>query len=186
MVKFLKRLLGQSSFVGDLALGDWTPVPAGACAAVAAHEWVSSFEPPPIQRSWPSEASYLDALTDEERAIVLAQRECKTPAVPPPIPIPDDDQQFRQVVVSCGEHLSAEELKIIRQQLGGLAEVTEPVALQGVDDRIEAAWFAIGEDLDERDDQTPIAADLQHELEQRVRELPAAAYRKFSLVTAKA
>jgi hypothetical protein len=126
MAGFFKRLLGNNELIGDLAAGDWSPVPAYAAASGVGLTSLFDEAPPtprpPRPRQRRRSLRFLGFLSREERTIVERQqaapqnpRPLAAPAAPAAPAAGGDD--WVGVLRSYGEHLTDDELAIIRKQL---------------------------------------------------------------------
>jgi hypothetical protein len=144
-MRLLRRLLRDSQDLpGDIATGDWSPVPAGVSAQAldleallteevplprrAALDWEPGPEEaiscPPIRlRSDPRPPAAASRFTPEELAIIEEQRRAAAAPVAAPVQpvqpasVPEPRQSWVDVLKTFGESLTDSELRIIRQQL---------------------------------------------------------------------
>ena len=134
-MSFLKRLISRNLPPGELATGDWSPVPPSASAQPtdvvawlqpAAKPVRPDLEDEPLRPMEPVER-YMQHLSAEELAIIQEQQEAQerqqepSPAPPEPEPQPRPQvsrpSRWVEVLSSYCEHLTDAELRIIRQQL---------------------------------------------------------------------
>jgi hypothetical protein len=132
-MSILKRLISRNLPPGDLATGDWSPVPPSASAQPTdVVAWLQpapkpvrlDLEDAPLRPMEPVER-YMQHLSAEELAIIQEQQAAQErqqeppPAPPEPAPEPQVSRPSRwvEVLSSYCEHLTDAELHIIRQQL---------------------------------------------------------------------
>jgi hypothetical protein len=115
MRKMLRRLLGKSEDAGlDVAQEDWAPIPAsGTGSGTDWGAWLQQADAlpaarpatPPAPRATPVRLDLASAETQP----VLGRARIRTPM---------PERRWREVLSDLAEHLSDEELRIIRKQLG--------------------------------------------------------------------
>jgi hypothetical protein len=135
-MSFLKRLISRDLPPGDLATGDWSPVPPSASAQPtdvvawlkpAAKPVRPELEDEPLRPLEPVQR-YMQHLSAEELAIIQEQQEAREHQQEPPTPTPEPEpvpepqasprpSRWVEVLSSYCEHLTDAELRIIRQQL---------------------------------------------------------------------
>lgn len=115
MRKMLRRLLGKSEDVQpDVAREDWTPIPPSETGSGPDWSvWLQQADAPAAARPKAPEAPratpvHLD-LASAETQPVLGRARIRTPM---------PERRWREVLSDLAEHLSDEELRIIRKQLG--------------------------------------------------------------------
>jgi hypothetical protein len=109
MRKMLRRLLGKGEDPGlDFAREDWTPVPPSETGnAPDWGEWLQQRDPLPQRAALPAPIPL--ELASAASSSALGRTRIRTPM---------PDRRWREVLSDLAEHLSDEELRIIRKQLG--------------------------------------------------------------------
>lgn len=125
MRSLLRRIIHTSpEQLGDLATGDWSPVPSSVTAVVLdVAGWLETEEvrlPPVADKGWrPAPEQF----TAEELEIIADQRRAPLPAppavhaAPPAVHAAPPRPSWVDVLKSFGENLTDSELRIIREQL---------------------------------------------------------------------
>ena len=111
MRKMLRRLLGKGEDPSlELAREDWTPVPPSETGSAPDwSEWLQQRDPPlqPRGAAPPPAPIRLELASTSPAALGRAR-----------IRTPMPERRWREVLSDLAEHLSDEELRIIRKQLG--------------------------------------------------------------------
>ncbi len=128
----LSRLFGPKAPIGDVAIGDWDPVPVSVMAQeLDLSRWLEAQEAssPPAQS--PEESNdHLRYFTPEERAIIEEERASAasadsttaepataTTTMPPPAEADQGRLSWVEALKAFGEHLTDSELRALREQL---------------------------------------------------------------------
>jgi len=120
----LSKLFGPKAPVGDVAIGDWDPVPVSVMAQeLDLTHWLEAREaPPPTVQPAGERNDPLRYFTPEELAVIEEQRasapSCRAASAAAPTAKTDQGRlSWVDALKAFGEHLTDSELRALREQL---------------------------------------------------------------------